>query len=105
MKGLLSVVLPAYNEERMIGETVTELEKLLTRENVNYELVFVNDGSKDSTWVETKSFCDKDSHIIGVCFSRNFGKEAAIYAGLEYASGDVVAVMDCDLQHPPEKHW
>lgn len=102
MEGLLSIVLPAYNEEKVIEETVSVLTNILVKEKINYELVLVNDGSKDLTWTKIKDCCYVNVHVTGVCFSRNFGKEAAIYAGLEQASGDVVAVMDCDLQHPPE---
>ena len=102
MEGLLSIVLPAYNEEKVIAQTVSVLTNILVKEKINYELVLVNDGSKDLTWTKIKDCCYVNVHVTGVCFSRNFGKEAAIYAGLEQASGDVVAVMDCDLQHPPE---
>ena len=102
MEGLLSIVLPAYNEEKVIEETVSVLTNILVKEKINYELVLVDDGSNDLTWTKIKDCCYVNVHVTGVCFSRNFGKEAAIYAGLEQASGDVVAVMDCDLQHPPE---
>lgn len=99
---LLSVVIPAFNEELMIAKTARVLRELFISENIEYELVFVNDGSRDGTWKEIQKAGQRDNHITGVCFSRNFGKESAIFAGLCNASGDVVAVMDCDLQHPPE---
>jgi dolichol-phosphate mannosyltransferase len=99
---LLSVVLPAYNEELMIMRTVRVLSEVLTSAGISYELVLVNDGSSDHTWEEIEKAGKKDPHICGVSFSRNFGKEAAVFAGLAHASGDVVAVMDCDLQHPPQ---
>lgn len=102
MSEKLSVVLPAYNEEEIIEKAVQVIEGLLTREAIPYELVFVNDGSKDSTWAKITEIINKKPNIKGVCFSRNFGKEAAVSAGLQVASGDCVAVMDCDLQHPPE---
>ncbi|MDO4648509.1 MAG: glycosyltransferase family 2 protein [Eubacteriales bacterium] len=98
----LSVVLPAYNEELMIEKASAALIQLLDQASIPFELVFVNDGSKDETWNRITAESKKDSRVTGVCFSRNFGKEAAIYAGLAHATGDVVAVMDCDLQHPPE---
>lgn len=98
----LSVVLPAYNEELMVGKTCRVLSELLTKEGIFYELVVVNDGSKDRTWEEIQKEAKHDPGVVGVNFSRNFGKEAAIFAGLAQAAGDAVAVMDCDLQHPPE---
>ena len=98
----LSVVLPAYNEELMVGKTCRVLHEVLTEAGISYELVLVDDGSNDRTWEEITKAGEKDANILGVHFSRNFGKEAAVYAGLAQATGDVVAVMDCDLQHPPE---
>ena len=98
----LSVVLPAYNEEQMIEKTQKVIGDLLRKENIPYELVFVNDGSKDHTWEKILKMKDEDPCIKGVCFSRNFGKESAVFAGIEQADGDCIAVMDCDLQHPPE---
>lgn len=99
---VLSVVLPAYNEELMIAKTCRVLGNILEEADVSYELVLVDDGSQDNTWREIEKAGKKNSHILGVHFSRNFGKEAAIFAGLAQARGDAVAVMDCDLQHPPE---
>lgn len=100
--GVLSVVLPAYNEELMIAKTCNVLHEVLSNAGIFYELVLVNDGSTDDTWNEILKAGEKDPHILGIRFSRNFGKEAAIFAGLSQTSGDVIAVMDCDLQHPPE---
>ena len=98
----LSVVLPAYNEELMVGKTCRVLAEVLTKAKIPYELVVVNDGSGDRTWEEIQKAGERDANVTGVLFSRNFGKEAAIFAGLAQACGNVVAVMDCDLQHPPE---
>lgn len=98
----LSVVLPAYNEELMVGKTCRILREVLTEADISYELVVVNDGSRDNTWEEILKAGKKDPNILGVNFSRNFGKESAVFAGLAQATGDVVAVMDCDLQHPPQ---
>ena len=98
----LSVVLPAYNEEQMLAKTCRTLKKILDLAEINYELVIVDDGSTDQTWQIIEETAEKDRNVTGVHFSRNFGKEAAIVAGLAQASGNAVAVMDCDLQHPPE---
>lgn len=98
----MSIVLPAYNEEQMIEKTAGTIARLMENEDISYELVFVNDGSKDQTWERIKEASKKNSNIKGICFSRNFGKEGAVFAGLANASGDCAAVMDCDLQHPPE---
>ncbi|MDE7224848.1 MAG: glycosyltransferase family 2 protein [Acetatifactor sp.] len=99
---LLSIVLPSYNEEQNIAHTARSLSELLSRENIDYELVFVSDGSRDGTYQEILKAAEQNPHIKGVEFSRNFGKEAGIFAGLQLAAGDAVIVMDCDLQHPPE---
>ena len=100
---MLSIILPSYNEEKMIPIASQRLGEILTPENIDYELVFVDDGSKDSTWQQIQDVAKADSHVVGVHFSRNFGKEAAMFAGLEEAKGDCCVVIDCDLQHPPEK--
>ena len=102
MDKMLSVVLPAYNEEQMIKKTSQVVGDLLEKEQIPYELVFVNDGSKDHTWEKILELKEERAHIKGVCFSRNFGKEGAVFAGISQAEGDCIAVMDCDLQHPPE---
>ncbi len=99
---LLSIVLPAYNEEQNIENTVRVLSKLLEENGLDYELVFISDGSGDGTFREIVKAAKDNPRIKGAEFSRNFGKEAGIFAGLELASGDAVVVMDCDLQHPPE---
>lgn len=99
---LLSIVLPSYNEEQNIVNTGEVLSELMEKNGIDYELVFVSDGSKDNTYAEICKLEQMNSHVKGAEFSRNFGKEAAIFAGLELASGDAVVVMDCDLQHPPE---
>ena len=98
----LSVVLPAYNEELMTVKVWRTLKEILDHEGISYELVLVDDGSSDGTWNQIEQISEQDLNVTAVHFSRNFGKEAAIVAGLAQASGDAVAVMDCDLQHPPE---
>ena len=100
---MLSVILPSYNEEKMIAVAAETLAGILDAAKIPFELLFINDGSKDGTWNEICRAREKDSRVCGVCFSRNFGKEAAMFAGLEKARGDCCVVLDCDLQHPPEK--
>lgn len=99
---MLSVIIPSYNEEGNVANTAEVVTKLLEDNDIDFELVFVNDGSKDKTWEALSELSEKDSRIVSVNFSRNFGKEAAIFAGLKTASGDCGVIMDCDLQHPPE---
>ncbi len=99
---LLSIVLPAYNEEQNIPNTVKVLTGMLTENAIDYELVFVSDGSRDATFAQIQKAAEENPKVRGAEFSRNFGKEAAIFAGLSLAAGDAVVVMDCDLQHPPE---
>ena len=99
---MLSVVIPAYNEEQMLLRTVQVLSSLLEAENIPYELIFVDDGSRDRTWDEICEAHQENENVRGVHFSRNFGKEAAIFAGLSESRGECTAVMDCDLQHPPQ---
>ena len=99
---MLSVVIPAYNEEEILPKTVQTVGSLLAAQKIPYELIFVDDGSKDHTWEEILKAHEKNENVHGVHFSRNFGKEPAIAAGLAEAAGDCVAVMDCDLQHPPQ---
>ena len=95
-------MLPAYNEEKMIKKAAATIGGILQNEEIEYEIVFVDDGSKDGTWQEIVNAEKEDEHVNGVHFSRNFGKESAMMAGLENAGGSCVVVMDCDLQHPPE---
>lgn len=99
---LLSIVLPSYNEESNIENTERVLSALMEKEGIPYELVFISDGSVDATYAEIVKASARNPHVKGAEFSRNFGKEASIFAGLQLALGDAVVVMDCDLQHPPE---
>lgn len=98
---LLSIVLPSYNEEQNISNTASVLAGLLEKEKIDYELVFVSDGSRDNTYQEILKAAAVNPRVKGAEFSRNFGKEASIFAGLSLAGGDACIVMDCDLQHPP----
>ena len=85
---VLSIVLPSYNEEQNIANTASVLSKLLKEHQIEYELIFVSDGSKDATYAEIVKVAETDPHIKGAEFSRNFGKEAAIFAGLKCAKGN-----------------
>lgn len=96
---MISVVIPVFNEEKGIKHNVNEIIKYLPDD---YEMVLVDDGSKDDSWKEISTLVEDNKRIIGVRFSRNFGKEAAVMAGVSNAKGDAVIVMDSDLQHPPE---
>ena len=101
-KETLSIVIPAYNEEGNIARTAKTVLEIMEREHISAAVYFVDDGSKDGTWAQIEKAAGASDAVRGVRFSRNFGKEAAIFAGLEAALGDCCAVMDCDLQHPPE---
>ncbi len=96
------MVIPSYNEEDNIKNTSRVIGEVLDSNKIEYELIFVDDGSKDNSWETIVSEHEIDSRIRGLRFSRNFGKEGAIFAGLEACRGDAAVVIDCDLQHPPE---
>ncbi len=101
---ILSVVVPCYNEEESVELFYTELlkqEKCFREKELELEIIFVNDGSRDGTVSEVKKLHERDKRVRLVSFSRNFGKEAAMYAGMEKAKGDYVVLMDVDLQDPP----
>lgn len=97
-----SVVVPIFNEELVILESYKRLKEVMDKTNEEYELVFVNDGSRDSTKKKTELICEKDDRVKLVNFSRNFGHQAAITAGMDVAVGDAIVVIDADLQDPPE---
>ena len=99
----ISVVVPCYNEEKSLPFFYDEMKKEMKKmSNSEFELIFVNDGSKDKTIDVIKEFARNDKRVRFLSFSRNFGKEAAMYAGFKEATGDYVSVMDADLQDPPE---
>lgn len=100
---MLSVIIPAYNEEKCIRHAYTAINSLLTENNIEGEFIFVDDGSSDQTYKIIKELSLEKENIVGLHFSRNFGKESAISAGLAAVNGDCAVVIDCDLQHPPEK--
>ena len=98
---MISLIIPCFNEEESLPLFYPEATSVLRQMNCDYELIFVNDGSRDRTLEILKELSEKDPHVIYLSFSRNFGKEAAMYAGFCNAGGDYVAVMDADLQDPP----
>lgn len=101
-KPLVTVVAPAYNEEEVVNEFYSEMTKILSDlDNYNYEILIVNDGSKDKTEPMIKEICAKDKKVSFVNLSRNYGHEIAVAAGLKYAKGDIVILMDIDLQDTP----
>lgn len=100
----LSIIVPAYNEEEVIELFYKKLKEVIDKitERYKYEIIFVDDGSKDNTLDKLKKLRENDKNINIISFSRNFGKEAGIYAGLKNANGDMVVLLDADLQHDPE---
>ena len=103
---LISIVVPCYNEEEVLSMFFDEIRKVMgqmkeTYPELNFELLFIDDGSKDKTLALLRSMSQEDERVRYISFSRNFGKEAGMYAGLENSRGDYVVVMDADLQHPP----
>lgn len=99
---ICSVVVPMYNEEAVLAETYRRLTGVMENSGFTYEIVFVNDGSRDKTGSMLREICDKDSRIRLIDFSRNFGHQIAITAGMDHSSGQCVVVIDGDLQDPPE---
>lgn len=100
---ILSVIIPTFNEERMIKRTADVISELLLHHDIKNEIIFVDDGSRDNTWSVISDIAENRDNIRGLHFSRNFGKESAIMAGLTEARGECCVVLDCDLQHPPQK--
>ena len=98
----ISIIVPCFNEEETIPLFYAEMEKIKSQIDDNFEYIFVNDGSKDRTLQVLRDLNQVDKSVHYLSFSRNFGKEAALYAGLKHATGDLVTVMDADLQDPPE---
>lgn len=103
---LISVIVPCYNEQEVLPLYYDEMNKIMAQmkdehNDIDFELLFINDGSKDNTLKMLRELSEKDKRVRYISFSRNFGKEAGMYAGLENARGDYVVIMDADLQHPP----
>lgn len=102
MKELISLIVPCYNESEALPFFIPELNRIMaSMDYVDFEVILVNDGSRDDTLAKMRQFSKEDSRIKYISFSRNFGKESAMYAGLRNAKGDYVAFMDADMQDPP----
>ncbi|MCJ0602166.1 glycosyltransferase family 2 protein [Enterococcus cecorum] len=99
---MLSIIVPCYNEEETVELFYNTTEKIRQELSMEFEYIFVNDGSRDETLIRLRNLAKKNSNVRYLSFSRNFGKEAALYAGLKAATGDLITVMDADLQDPPE---
>jgi len=99
---VISILMPVYNEGEHIKSSVGKVEGLLKEHRIGYEFVLVDDGSRDNSWAQLSELAKENNKVIAVRLSRNFGKEAALCAGLDAATGDAVLVMDADLQHPME---
>ena len=99
----LSIVVSLYNEAESLPELVSWIEKVMERENYDYELIMVDDGSRDGSWETIQTLARKNTNIRGISFRRNYGKSAALYCGFEAATGRVVVTMDADLQDSPEE--
>ena len=102
MRKELSIIIPVFNEEKILQELYTRLTASAQQVTDNYELIFVNDGSKDSSLEQLIAFSKQDLHVFYINFSRNFGHQIAVSAGLQHAKGDAVVIIDGDLQDPPE---
>lgn len=99
---LISVVVPMYYEEKVVNECYNRLTTVLTTISLSYEIIFVNDGSTDNTLPLLESLARSDSNVKVISFSRNFGHQVAVSAGIDYAKGDAIVIIDADLQDPPE---
>lgn len=103
----ISIVVPCYNEQEVLPLFYAEIQKVMAQiqqehTDTTFELLFINDGSRDGTLMQLRELARKDPQVRYISFSRNFGKEAGMFAGLENSTGDYVVIMDADLQHPPE---
>ena len=99
---LLSVITPCYNEELVVEETYRRLTEVMARTGMDYELVFVNDGSRDKTYPLLMQLAEQDKAVKVIHFSRNFGHQCAVTAGINHCNGDLAVIIDADLQDPPE---
>ncbi|WP_019850393.1 glycosyltransferase family 2 protein [Desulfitobacterium sp. PCE1] len=99
---MISIILPVYNEEKQIYVNVQRIRSILLSEKIKHQFVLVDDGSTDGSWSELQRLAEDFDNVLLLKFSRNFGKEAALCAGLEAAAGDACVTLDADLQHPPE---
>ena len=99
---MMSIIIPSYNEEENIENTAKVIGGIMEENDIDCEIIFVDDGSKDRTWELIEKLAENSKSVRGLKFSRNFGKEGAIFAGLKHCKGDCAVVIDCDLQHPPK---
>lgn len=99
---MISIVIPFYNEADQVYSNIVKILKILKDHRIKYEILLIDDGSTDTTWQEMKRLAKSYNHILLIKLSRNFGKEAALCAGLEHATGNACIILDGDLQHPPE---
>jgi glycosyltransferase involved in cell wall biosynthesis len=99
----LSLVIPLYNEEESLPELSDWISRVMTANNFSYEIIFVDDGSTDNSWIVIEELRQKNPHIKGIKFQRNYGKSAGLNEGFRAAEGDVVITMDADLQDSPEE--
>ena len=99
----LSVIIPLFNEDESLPELASWIERVVTEHGYNYEVIFVDDGSKDNSWSVVRKLAENNPHMKGICFNRNYGKSAALQKGFEAASGRVVITMDADLQDSPDE--
>ncbi|MGI1659693.1 MAG: glycosyltransferase family 2 protein [Desulfitobacterium sp.] len=108
---MISIILPVYNEEKQIYASVQKIRNIVLSEKIRNQIILIDDGSTDGSWSEMKRLTEDFNNVFLLKFSRNFGKEAALCAGLEAATGDACLILDADLQHPPElipemvRHW
>jgi dolichol-phosphate mannosyltransferase len=98
----LSLVIPVYQEASHIRNSISVIENILINNHIKHEFILIDDGSKDNTWDELRKLAQSKETVTALRLSRNFGKESALCAGIEYSDGDMVLIMDADLQHPPE---
>lgn len=98
---VLDIVIPVYQEESHIVSSISVIKDILDSAKIRHQFILVDDGSKDNTWLQLRLLADTNHNVTAIRLSRNFGKEAAICAGIEYSDGDMLVVMDSDLQHPP----
>ena len=99
----ISVVVPLFNEEESLPELYAWIKRVMQANNFSYEVIFVNDGSTDTSWKVIEDMAKDDEAVKGICFRRNYGKSAALYCGFDRAEGDVVITMDADLQDSPDE--
>ncbi len=99
----ISIVIPLYNEDESLPELVTWIERVMTDNHFTYEIIMVDDGSKDQSWQFIEEQSGKNSNIRGIKFRRNYGKSAALHCGFQAAQGEVVITMDADMQDSPDE--